>query len=67
MKGEKMESWSRIKDENGSLAQGEDEVRKIWKYFLDLYHIDTQEEVAVHMYDFDGIPRGNYFRGEQIG
>ena len=27
----------------------------------------TWEEVAVHMCGFDGIQRGNYFRGEPIG
>ena len=55
-----MESCSRIKHGNGSLAQGENEVRKIWKeYFEDLCNIDTQEEVAVHMCSFDGIQRGN--------
>ena len=43
------------------------EVRKIWKeYFEDLYYIDTQEEVAVHMCGFDGIQRDNYSRGEPI-
>ena len=30
-KGGKVESCSRVNDENGRLAQGEDEVRKIWK------------------------------------
>ena len=50
----KVESCSRIKDENGRLAQGEDEVRKIWKeYFQELHKINTQEQVAVYMYDFD--------------
>ena len=68
MKGRKVESCSRIKDGSGRLAQGEDEVRKIWKeYFEDLYNIDTQEEVAVHMCGFDGIRRGSYFGGEPIG
>ena len=53
---------------NGRLAQGEDEVQKICKdYFKDLYTIDTQEEVAVNMWGFDGIQRGNYFGGEPIG
>ena len=32
-----------------------------------MYNIATQEEVAVHMRCFDGIRRGNYFRGEGIG
>ena len=64
----KVESWSRIKDGNGRLAQGEDEARKIWKeYFEDLYNIDTQEQVAVYMCGFDRIQRGNYFGGDPIG
>ena len=43
-------------------------MRRIWKeYFEDLYNIDTQEKVAVHMYDFDRIWRGNYFGEEPIG
>ena len=34
----KVVSCNKIKDENGRLAQREDEVRKIWKeYFKDLY------------------------------
>ena len=42
-KGGKMESCSRLKEGNGRLAQGEDEVRMVWKeYFEDLYNIDTQ-------------------------
>ena len=41
-KGGKVESCNRIKDGNGRLAQGEDEVKKIWKvYFEDLYNMDT--------------------------
>ena len=67
VKGGKVESCSIIKEGNGRLAQGEDEVRKIWKeYFEDLYNINTQEEVAVHMCSFDEIQKG-YFRGEPIG
>ena len=53
-----MESCSRIKDVNGRLAQGEDEVQRMWKeYFEDLYNIDSQEQVAVHMCDFEEIWR----------
>ena len=64
-KGGKVESCSRIKDENGRLAQGEDEVRRIWKeYFEDLYNIYIQEQIAVHMSGFYGIRSGNYFGGE---
>ena len=61
-KGVKVESYSRIKDGNGRLAQGEDEVRKIWKE----YFKETQEEDAVHMCGFDGIRRGNYLGGEPL-
>ena len=68
VKGGKMESCSRIKYGNGRLAQGEDEVQRIWKeYFEYLYNIDTQEKVAVHMCGFDRVQRDNYFRGEPIG
>ena len=68
VKGGKVESYSRIKDLSGRLAQGEDEVRMIWKaYFEDLYNIDTQEHVAVYMCAFDGIRRGNYFGEEPTG
>ena len=63
----KVESCSRIKDGNGRLALQEVEVQKMWKeYFEDLYNIDIQEEVAVHICGFDGVWRGNYFRGEPI-
>ena len=42
VKGGNVESCSRIKDGSGRLAQGEDEVRRIWKeYFEDMYNIDT--------------------------
>ena len=42
-------------------------MRKMWKeYFEDLYNIDTQEQVAIHMCGFDWIWRGNYFGGEPI-
>ena len=55
-----MEICSRIENK-------EDEVQRIWKEnFEDLYNVDTQEQVAVHMFGFDGIWRGNYFGGELI-
>ena len=61
-KGGNVERCSKIKDEKGRLAQGEDEVRRIWKeYFEDLYNIDNQEQVAIHICGFDWIRRGNYF------
>ena len=62
-----MESCSRIKNGNGRLAHEEDELRRILKeYFEDLYNIHTQEQIAVHIYGFDGIWRGNHFGGEPI-
>ena len=64
-KGGKAKSCSRTKDGNGRLAQGRDELREIWKeYFEDLYNVNTQEQVVVHKCAFNGIRRGNYFRGE---
>ena len=62
-----MEICTRIKDGNGRSAQGKDKVRKIWKeYFEDLYNIDTQKEVTLHMCGFDGIRRGSCFVGEPM-
>ena len=62
-----MECFSRIKDGNGRLVQGKDEVQRILKeYFEDMYNVNTQEQVSIHMCDFDGIRRGNYFIGESI-
>ena len=67
MKG-KVESCRRIKDGGGRLALGEDEVQRLWNgYFEDLYNVDTEEQVVVHICGFDGIQRGNYFGGEPIG
>ena len=57
---------NRIKDGNGRLVMEEAEVRRIWKeYYENLYNIDTQEQVAIHMCVFDGVRRGKYFGGEQ--
>ena len=40
--GGKVDSFSKIKDGNGRLTLGKDEVRRIWKdYFKDIYNIDT--------------------------
>ena len=48
--GVKGKSYNRIKNRNGRLAMREDEVRRIRKdYFEDLYNMDTQEHVAVHI------------------
>ena len=45
----------------------ETEVQRIWKeYYEDLYNIDTQELVAVHMCGFDRVQKGKYFGGEPI-
>ena len=52
----KMESCTRIQGGNGRLALGKDEVQGIWKeYFEDLYNMDTQEKVLVHMCSFYGV------------
>ena len=62
MNGGKLENSNRIQDGNGRLKLEEVEVRRIWKeYFDDLYKIDNQEQVAVHVCNFDGVRRGNYF------
>ena len=42
-------------------------MRRIWKeYFEDLFSIETQEQVAVHMCGIDGTRRDNYFEWEPI-
>ena len=42
-------------------------MQKIWKeYFEDMYNIDTQEEVAVHMCGFDGIWRVTTLEESQL-
>ena len=62
-----MENSNRIKDGNGRLVLEEAEVRRMWKeYYEDLYNIDTQEEVALHMCGFYGVKKGNFFRRELI-
>ena len=65
--GGKVENSNRIKDGNGRLILEKDEVRRIWKeYYEELYNIDIQEHVAVHMCCFDEVRRGNYIGGEPI-
>ena len=55
MNGGKVENSNRIKDGKGRLILEEAEVRRIWKeYYEELYNIDIQEHVAVHMCCFDG-------------
>ena len=41
-------------------------MKDLKEYFEDLYIIDTQEQVAVHMCVFVWIQRGNYFGGKPI-
>ena len=66
--GRRVENSKRIKDGNGRFVLEEGEVRRIWKeYYEDLYNIDIQEQVAVYMCGFDGVRRGNYFRGSRLG
>ena len=59
-----MERCSRIKDRNIRLTQS---CKELEEYFKDLYIIDTQEQVTIHIGGFDGIRRGNYFGGEPVG
>ena len=67
-KGGNVKSCSKMKDENGRLALGEEEIQRISKaYFEDMYNVDTQEQVEVHRCGFDGIWRGKYFKGEPVG
>ena len=62
--GGKVKNSNRIKDGNLRLVLEEAEVRRIWReYYEYLYNIDTQKQVAVHMFDFNGVRRGNYFGG----
>ena len=45
----KVENSSRVKNGNGRLARGEDELRRIWKEnFEDLHNIGTLEQVLFH-------------------
>ena len=54
--GRRVGSCSRIKDGNWRLTVEEVKVRRIWKdYFEDVYNLDTQEQVAVHICYFDGV------------
>ena len=63
----KVKNSNRIKDGNGRLVLEEADVQRIWKeYYEDLYNIDTQKQVVVHMCGFDGVRRGNYFGREPI-
>ena len=67
MSWRKVDGCSTMKDRNGRLTLGGDEVRRVWKdYFDDLYNIGTQKQVAVYMCGFDCFQRGNYFEGELI-
>ena len=65
--GEKMENCNKIKGGNRRFALEEVEVRRISKeYFENLYNIDNQKQVAIHICGFDGVQRGNYFGGKPI-
>ena len=63
----KVESCSRIKDGNRRLAQGEDELRKILKEYVEhMYNIDTQEQVEVHMCGFGEVSTSDETQLEQL-
>ena len=58
--GGKVENSNRIKYGNGRLVLEKAEVLRICKEcYEDLYNINTQELVAVHLFDFDGVRKGN--------
>ena len=38
----------------------------IVNFTLKIHNIDTQEQVAIHMCNFDGIQRGNYFGRAEV-
>ena len=51
----------------GGWALEDDEVQMILKdYFEDIYNIDSQVQVVVHMCGSDGVWRGSYFEEEPI-
>ena len=58
VKGGKVERWKWQVGTGGGRSA---------KDLEDLYYIDTQEQVAIHICGFDGIRRSNYFGGEPIG
>ena len=63
----KMNNVNGRKDGSAKLALGGVEGRRIWKqYFENLYSIDTQEHVAVHICGFEGVRKGNYFGEESV-
>ena len=64
MNGRKVGNSSRIKDGYGRLALGKYELQRVWKDYF--YYIETQEQVAVHMCNFDGVQRSKYFGGNSI-
>ena len=65
---EKVKNFSRMNDGNGrSTLEGVEMQRILKEYFEDLYNIDTQEQVAVHMCGFEGFRRDNCFGGDPLG
>ena len=57
--GGKVENSKRIKDGNRRVALEEVEVRRIWKYYKDLYNV-------VLFWGSDGVWRGNFFKESQL-
>ena len=52
--------WKEVRKANGGKVENYNE------HYEDLYNTDTKEQVAFHLCGFNGVWRGNYFRGEQI-
>ena len=65
---EMVECTSSIKDKNGWLAVGENEVRRTWKDYSAERprNMDEKEQVIAHMGGLCGVRRGNYNEREPI-
>ena len=60
--GGNVESCSRTNKGNGRYSLGVDEIRRTCReHFENMYNIDTQEQLVVHLCDFGGVRKGNYF------
>ena len=63
-----MENCSRIKDGNRRQKLEWDMIQRIWKdYFQDLYDINIQEEVAIHMRGFMIFRKVTTLEESQLG
>ena len=50
------------------MEMGDNKVCRMWReYFEDLYNMDTQKQVSVHMCGFNVVQRSIFFGEELIG